>query len=570
MLFKNDSVVPYVKAAIGEMLAVDTNSVTAEIVNDPPKGEKNDKYYYYYCNASQGVENHYRYTVGSLTGECPVIIKVLDTYSPYCEKDGEVVPLTLEIVDEKPTQLELDQFFEEFAMTEIKKTGTRYSKWNDKMWSHQYDCRDHSCEGSGLKEAHIDWENTDISSFSLRLGQEKELVFQYDLLDKAGNKGISPNYSIKVCRGKIKVKRAEAVSKQCPPETLTVIFEARETGKNEQSSIFKNDSVEIRLSQYLERWLNRPVDNVTVVNNPPDKYNAALNNAVNANKFYTYYNAKDGVENRYSYTVDGHEHTCPVIIKVVDKYHPYCAGKQNENYVADLGEVTVSSSCAVVRDVLDEKFQLYAEEQIFTCNELYEDRFWSHQYVDELDLGRDCGRKVRPAWIEWDSTFAHWTDLGNTGNKKLEIDEKGGKRIFYFYFVYYDENGNRALDPWAKPCRGKVTLKVDESPDVELFCPASYGTFLAGKRVELPYPDVSPNEFVHWENVDLYASDGVNKVNVTKNWLREKDGFYVNMPSSPGDYILKLKGWVCGDGNHVKEIACPVKVIKAETHCNTN
>lgn len=382
--------------------------------------------------------------------------------------------------------------------------------------------------------------------------------------------------SVCICLGAVFM--SQGVSAQlCPPETLRVELEAKELGKNVNYSVFRNDSVVPYINYYLEHWLKEPVDGVEVVNEPPMvKANARIENEDSPSQnitdyFYTYYNANNGVENSYVYTLNGRQYTCPMTIKVVDKYHPYCGGQENENYVADIGEVNVSSSCTVLKDVLDDKFQEYAEAKIFTeRNKWYQDRFWSHQYYAEVNLGDDYDRKVRPAWIEWDSTYAHWTEVGNTGNKKLEIDEKGGKRVFYFYFVYYDANGNRALNPWAKPCRGKITVKVDEIPEVEFLCPASYGTFLAGKRVELPYPDVSPNEYVHWENVDLYASDGVSKVNVTRNWLREAGGFYFNMPSNPGDYILKLKGWVCGDGNHVKELACPVKVIKAETHCNTN
>lgn len=381
--------------------------------------------------------------------------------------------------------------------------------------------------------------------------------------------------SVCICLGAVFM--SQGVSAQlCPPETLRVELEAKELGKNVNYSVFRNDSVVPYINYYLEHWLKEPVDGVEVLNEPPlVKLKARINIEDDPKNiedhFYTYYNSKNGVENFFLYNLNGRQYTCPLNVKVIDKYHPYCAGRRNEDYVEDMGTLTVSSSCTILKDVFEEKFQEYTETKIFTeHNDQFQDKFWAHQYYAEIDLGNDYDRKVRPAWIEWDSTYAHWTELGNTGNKKLEIDVKGGQRSFFFYFVYYDENGNRALDPWAKPCRGKITVKIDEIPEVDFLCPASYGTFLAGKRVELPYPDVSPNEYVHWENVDLYDSDGVTKLSVTRGWMRDVGGFYVNMPPSPGNYFLKLKGWVCGDGNHVKELACPVKVIKAETHCNTN
>ncbi|MCR5569011.1 MAG: hypothetical protein K6G31_07030 [Paludibacteraceae bacterium] len=214
-IFKNDSVENRLKKMLGMWLNTDADNVSVSVKNNPPSN------FYRYDNASTGVENTYSYNVGNKSGNCPVVIRVLDTYKPYCgDKNWVEIGRELKISTCTPTKEQLDVFFENFAREEIGKQSNRWSSWNDVMWSKQYG-QTFNCEGSGLKEAHIDWSKTVLDGFRIDGSDSKTLDFYYLLLDNEGNVGQNVKYENKFCTGRIKVKRTNFdVDFVCPDQSV--------------------------------------------------------------------------------------------------------------------------------------------------------------------------------------------------------------------------------------------------------------------------------------------------------------------------------------------------------------
>lgn len=351
---------------------------------------------------------------------------------------------------------------------------------------------------------------------------------------------------------------SQGVSAQlCPPEKLTVELKSREIAKNVQFSIFGNDSVVPYIQNYLKYWRGEDVDAVEVVNDPP-RSNTARNN------YYTYENSKNGVENYYRYTVGNKQYTCPVTVKVLDRYHPYCNGRKPEGYIPSIGEMILTGSCATTRELVDHLFDSYAQNKIFQCTEEYNDVVWSHQYEfaqSELRFAYGCERLVKEAWIDWDNTYKDWNQL-NQGEMNLELED-GEKREIKFYYVFYDESGNKALTNYATPCIGRVIIKRTDFSDIDFSCP-NYGTFFTGVETMLPFPIVSPEQYVKWLKATLHDANG-SLVSTTVNI--ETNGIRIKMPETEGDYTLKVVGDVCGAKAAEHTVTCPIKLVEAKEHC---
>ena len=222
--FNTDSLKLRLQSLLATQLNVDKSSVNITNIRDKKE--------YTYCS-NNGYQNTYDYIAGVQSGTgCPVTIKVLDRYNPNCAKknggnqDNQInycptIPSTLSVSGCTVTKEELDDFFNVFSVSEIEKYNSNlsyrnFADWNDEMWQNGNSV----CKGgSSLKEAYIDWENTDISNFRLGDTNEDVLEIQYVLLDNAGNKGFRYRYQSSVimpCRAKVKVKLSNYGDLLCP------------------------------------------------------------------------------------------------------------------------------------------------------------------------------------------------------------------------------------------------------------------------------------------------------------------------------------------------------------------
>ena len=345
-------------------------------------------------------------------------------------------------------------------------------------------------------------------------------------------------------------------AEMCPPETLHVNFEAREIAKNVQFSIFGNDSVVPYIERYLQHWRGN-VDAVEVVNAPPYS-NTTKNN------YYTYDNAKNGVLNSYTYTVGNKQYTCPVSIKVLDRYHPYCNGRKNEGFIPSIGERVISGNCSATKALIEDAFAGYAEQRFYECSAEYNDVMWSHQYefaASEVQFSFGCERLTREYWIDWDNTYKDWSVL-NGGDVNFDLNN-GESREIKFYYVFFDESGNRALTNYATPCIASIKIKRTDFSNVEFTCP-DYGNFFAGVEAVLPFPIVTPEQYVKWEKVTLQDAGGAS---VSTSINIEANGIKVKIPETPGSYTLNVTGSVCGAALGKHTVSCPIKVVEAREHC---
>lgn len=221
--FNNTNVSTKIKMYLSSVFEADTNAINVTVVTNPPKAHDKGNFYTY-CNAKNGFANTFNYEYGTRSGEgCPIVIKVLDKYHPNCGKNkgyNPNFPATLEIASCSPTKEQLDEIFIDVAQKII--AGSQKwdgGNWNDIMYQTPTNM---NCAGSGLKEAYIDWENTDISNF--RIGEVKDdlLEFQYVLLDNAGNRGLRYEGDVlHPCRAKIKVVRTDYnVNFLCPDQSV--------------------------------------------------------------------------------------------------------------------------------------------------------------------------------------------------------------------------------------------------------------------------------------------------------------------------------------------------------------
>lgn len=338
---------------------------------------------------------------------------------------------------------------------------------------------------------------------------------------------------------------------QCPTETLTVEFDAYEIKQGVQECGFTNERVISRLQVILGEWLNIPSSDVSVlvVNDPPS--------CGSAGKFYTYCNSVSGRSNTFTYSGGGQSGTCPVTIKVLDKYHPNCG--KNNSYNPNFPSTLVIDRCSPTKEQLDEFF-IGEAQQIIAGSKSFGEANWNDlmYHCGKTNNNNNCvGSGVKEAYIDWENT-----DISN-----FRLDGKSEDWLQVQY-VLLDNAGNKGLrynGDVLMPCRTKIKIKRTNF-DVDFTCP-DYSV-LSNTEVVLDLPKVPEGEYFVWNTGSKNLKDPKGK-DVNSDlyaWTPAADGISVTDFPKEGVYSLTIKGKVCN--NTEKSVTCPVNVVKKVDACD--
>lgn len=343
------------------------------------------------------------------------------------------------------------------------------------------------------------------------------------------------------------------VFSQCPPEPLLVEFDAYEIKQGVQDCGFTNESVISRLKVILGEWLNIPSSDVSVlvVNDPPS--------CGSAGKFYTYCNSVSGRSNTFTYSGGGQSGTCPVTIKVLDKYHPNCG--KNNSYNPNFPSTLVIDRCSPTKEQLDEFF-IGEAQQIIAGSKSWGEANWNDlmYHCGKTNNGNNCdGSGLKEAYIDWENT-----DISN-----FRLDGKGEDWLQVQY-VLLDKAGNRGLrynNDVAMPCRTKIKVKRTNF-DVDFVCPDQ--SVLSDTEVILDLPKEPEGEYITWNTGWKSLKDSNNKDlnNSSYAWTPAGDGISVTSFPKEGVYKLTLEAKVCNWNNQKRKKECPVNVVKKVDSCD--
>lgn len=339
-----------------------------------------------------------------------------------------------------------------------------------------------------------------------------------------------------------------SVFAQCPPEPLLVEFEAYEVKQDLQvAGYFSNTQVASKLKVLLANWLNTDVDLVlvdtTVMNQPPRAHDKG--------NFYTYCNAKDGVNNTYTYSGGGQSGTCPVVIKVLDKYHPNC-GKKPNTFNPNFPKELEISTCSPTKEQLDEFFVDVAQ-QVIKGSVSWGDANWN-DIMYQTPSNMACqGSGIKEAYIDWENTDISSFRLDGKSSDFLQIQ-----------YVLLDKAGNKGLrykGDVLMPCRTKIKIKRSNF-DVDFACP-DYSV-LSNTEVKLDLPKVPDGEYITWTTT--LTISGLDKNKNPYAWTAVGDGISVSSFPKEGVYKITLGAKVCNYSS--KSVSCPINVIKQVERCD--
>lgn len=337
---------------------------------------------------------------------------------------------------------------------------------------------------------------------------------------------------------------------QCPTETLTVEFDAYEVKEGVHPCGFTKDSLKERLQVILADWLNTSPSsvNVTIANNPPD------------DGYYTYCNSSEGISNQYTYSGGGQNGTCPVVIKVIDKYHPNC-GKRG-NFIPTIPVSLNVPNCIVTKEILDDFFSDFSKSEIQKYNNNisysnfadWNDKMW---HCRGQNKHCDVASGLKEAYIDWENT-----DISNFRIGEVKDD------LLEFQYVLLDNAGNRGLRydrDVLHPCRAKIKV-VRTDYNVNFLCPDQ--SVLSNTEVVLDLPKVPEGDYIVWNtgSKNLKDPNGNGMSNSSYAWTPAADGISVTDFPKEGVYSLTIKGKVCNKTE--KSVTCPVNVIKKVETCD--